>query len=146
LETSKAVEPRRAAVMRGPAFRVGAATAGGSAGVMKGRARAILLAALVQLGGCGKATSPPISKEPATPPCVTRDPGPSPLRRLTRREYRASVNFLLGAAAVDASVLPADERALGFDNNAEVMSVSALLVQTYMDLAEQSGDFVAANL
>jgi len=51
----------------------------------------------------------------------------------------------LGAGLLDSSRLPPDERALGFANNAEVVSTGGLLVEAYTDLAEEAGDVVAAN-
>jgi hypothetical protein len=68
------------------------------------------------------------------------------MRRLTRTEYARTVQDLLGPGAVDVSALPPDEQALGFDNNADVMSTSDLLVEQYDQLAEQAGDWVASHL
>lgn len=99
------------------------------------------------LSGCGQGASAPAPPlKIVAPVCVTRDPGPSPLRRLTRREIASSLDALLGPGVVDASVLPADERAAGFDNNADVMSESPLLAETLADLAAQAGERVAAAL
>lgn len=78
--------------------------------------------------------------------CTTaRDPGPSPLRRLTRSEYGQSLQDLLGPGAVDVSTLPPDEQALGFDNNADVLSTSDLLIEQYGQVAAAAGDFVASH-
>jgi len=82
----------------------------------------------------------------AGPLCATRDPGPSPLRRLTDAEYAQTVHDLLGGDLLDVSRLPPGERAQGFDNNADVISTSDLLVGAYEDLAEQAGGVVAGNL
>jgi hypothetical protein len=65
---------------------------------------------------------------------------------LTRVEYARTVDDLFGPGVLDASSLPPGERALGFDNNADVISTSDLLVDAYEDLAERAGDVVAANL
>lgn len=76
---------------------------------------------------------------------VARDPGPSPMRRLTRVEYARTLGDLVGPGLVDASTLPADERVLGFDNNAEVLGTSDLLIEQYQDLAEKAAAAVAAD-
>ena len=127
-----------------------------------GRSWAVPAAALASwmmmlgLGACGSGGAggpkadggvpgPPVTSS-AGPLCATRDPGPSPLRRLTDGEYARTVHDLLGGDLLDVSRLPPGERALGFDNNADVISTSDLLVGAYEDLAEQAGDVVAGNL
>ena len=108
-------------------------------------------AALGLVAAASSACSSGSGKSMATPPpvvgplCTTRDPGPSPLRRLTRVEYGRTMDDLLGAGVLDSARLPPDERALGFANNAEVVSTGGLLVEAYADLAEQAGDYVAAH-
>ncbi len=62
------------------------------------------------------------------------DPGAKTLHRLNRSEYARTVADLLGpaagaAAAVHAAAFPADDVAGGFDNNADVLSTSPLLVE-----------------
>src|SRR3569623_3362200 len=104
------------------------------------------------LGACGDggaartADAGPAVTPAAGPLCVTRDPGPSPLRRLTAAEYARTVHDLFGGDVLDVSRLPPGERALGFDNNADVISTSDLLVDAYEALAEQAGAVVAGNL
>ena len=108
----------------------------------------------VGLGGCGGggnstpdgAAPGPTVTSSAVPLCTTRDPGPSPLRRLTDGEYARTVHDLLGGDLLDVARLPPGERALGFDNNADVISTSDLLVGVYEDLAEQAGSVVAGDL
>jgi Protein of unknown function (DUF1592)/Protein of unknown function (DUF1588)/Protein of unknown function (DUF1595)/Protein of unknown function (DUF1587)/Protein of unknown function (DUF1585) len=78
--------------------------------------------------------------------CTTRDPGPSPLRRLTRVEYGRTLGDLIGPGLVDTSGLPPDERALGFDNNADVLGSSDLLIEQYQDLAERAAVVVTGDL
>ncbi|MBC8133978.1 MAG: DUF1592 domain-containing protein, partial [Deltaproteobacteria bacterium] len=80
------------------------------------------------------------------PLCATRDPGPSPLRRLTRIEYARTVRDLIGPGLLDSSGLPPDERALGFDNNADVLGTSDLLIEQYQDLAERAASVVTADI
>jgi len=113
------------------------------------RARGVGVMGLLLLGagacssGSSGVPSPPGTK--VGPLCTTRDPGPSPLRRLSRVEYARTMEALLGPGALDSTRLPPDERALGFANNAEVESTGGLLVEAYADLAEQAGDWVAAH-
>jgi hypothetical protein len=106
---------------------------------------------LLLVGGAAACSSaPPVggtTPPPTTGPlCVNRDPGPSPLRRLTRVEYGRTLRDLIGPGLVDTRTLPPDERALGFDNNAEVLGTSDLLIEQYQDLAEQAATAVIADL
>jgi hypothetical protein len=102
------------------------------------------------LGAAAACSSSPAgeTKPPPTtgPLCVTRDPGPSPLRRLTRVEYGRTLRDLIGPGLVDTRSLPPDERVLGFDNNAEVLGTSDLLIEQYQSLAEQAAAAVIADL
>ena len=70
--------------------------------------------------------------------CNPIDPGPSPLRRLTRVEYDATVRSLLGTAAnVAAELFPADEEQFGFDNSAEGRGLNGALAEGYLKAAER---------
>jgi hypothetical protein len=60
------------------------------------------------------------------------DPGPSALRRLNRYEYRAAVRDLLDLDIDVASLLPADDSNKGFDNNADALRVSPVLLDAYL--------------
>jgi hypothetical protein len=82
----------------------------------------------------------------AAPLCASRDSGPSPLRRLTRAEYGRTLRDLLGPGLVDTSGLPPDEQALGFDNNADVLGTSDLLVEQTVALAEQASSVMLQDL
>jgi mono/diheme cytochrome c family protein len=63
------------------------------------------------------------------------DPGRATLRRLNRNEYANAVRDLL-ALRVDASgELPADDTGYGFDNIADVLSVSPTLMDRYLTVA-----------
>lgn len=64
------------------------------------------------------------------------DPGPSPLRRLTRTEYDTTVYQLLGDTTFPAREFTPDEEALGFDNQAAAQTVSVLLAEQYQAAAE----------
>ncbi len=75
------------------------------------------------------------------PPDATIDPGWFTIHRLNRTEYRNALRDLLGIdpAATDvAARLPADDTGYGFDNIADVLSVSPLAVEAYLDAAEKA--------
>ena len=60
------------------------------------------------------------------------DPGRSPIHRLNRFEYSNAVRDLLGLEIDGRSMLPADDTGYGFDNIADVLSVSPVLFERYM--------------
>jgi hypothetical protein len=64
------------------------------------------------------------------------DPGPSYIRRVNRLEYNNTVRDLLGDTTRPADGFPAEEKRLGFDNNADALSVSPVLAEQYMKAAE----------
>ena len=64
------------------------------------------------------------------------DPGPSPIRRLTRHEYDNTVFHLLGDTTRPARRFAPDEEALGFDNQAAAQTVSPLLAEQLQLAAE----------
>jgi hypothetical protein len=85
---------------------------------------------------------PPLGDGPLAPDrsaaaCKTIDPGPSPLRRMTRTEYDNTVRDLLGDTRRLAAGFPGEESTLGFHNNAETRSVSDVLVEGYLGAAEK---------
>jgi hypothetical protein len=57
-------------------------------------------------------------------------------RRLNRVEYNNTVRDLLGVAARPADQFPVDDSGYGFDNNGDVLSVSPLLMEKYMQAAK----------
>jgi hypothetical protein len=65
------------------------------------------------------------------------EPGPAPIRRLTRVEYNNTIYQLFGDASRPADAFPADEEASGFDNQATALVVSPLLAEHYMMAAAQ---------
>ncbi len=74
--------------------------------------------------------------------CPAPDPGPAPIRRLTRVEYNNTIYQLLGDTSRIADRFPPDEEAGGFDNQAQILVVSPLLAEHYLSAAE---DLAAAH-
>jgi hypothetical protein len=62
------------------------------------------------------------------------NPGRPALHRLNRSEYGNAVRDLL-AVDVDAALLPADNAAYGFDNNADALTSSSALTERYLSAA-----------
>lgn len=100
----------------------------------------------MQSGSATPASELPV---PGLPPMVancgavkTPQPGPSPLRRLTRSEYNNTVRDLLGVTSRPADAFTADGTAFGFDNIAEVQQVTRLQAEQFAtaaaDIALQS--------
>ena len=58
------------------------------------------------------------------------------VRRLSRYEYANTIRDLLGVVIEAEEELPVDEISDGFDNSGDVLSVSPLLLEKYLDLAE----------
>ena len=81
---------------------------------------------------------PTVQLPPAVDGCVGAaiDPGPSPLRRLSRAEYNRVTRDLLGDTRNLADQFPPDSQALGFDNNADALTVSPVLSEQYLHAAE----------
>ena len=71
-------------------------------------------------------------------------PGPSPIRRLNRSEYTATVRDLLDIHLDVGHALPADGAGgEGFDNAAETLFLSPLHSEKYMDVAKLAINFAA---
>ena len=62
-------------------------------------------------------------------------PGGKSLHRLNRSEYSNAVHDLLSLDVDASTLLPADNAAEGFDNVADVLSVSPTLIQSYISAA-----------
>jgi hypothetical protein len=65
------------------------------------------------------------------------EPGRVTARRLNRTEYNYSVRDLLGVDFHPADEFPADDSGYGFDNIADVLSLSPLLMENYLNAAEK---------
>jgi hypothetical protein len=63
------------------------------------------------------------------------NPGTTALHRLNRTEYGNAIRDLLGIPIDVTSMLPPDDSAEGFDNVADVLGVSPLLIQGYVAAA-----------
>jgi hypothetical protein len=71
--------------------------------------------------------------EKATPP----DPGRITARRLNRTEYNNTIKELLGVDARPADDFPQDDSGYGFDNIADVLSLSPVLMEKYVSAGEK---------
>src|SRR5262245_16995204 len=65
------------------------------------------------------------------------DPGRVTIRRLNRTEYRNTIRDLVGIDFKPAEDFPADDVGYGFDNIGDVLTLSPLLVERYLDAADQ---------
>jgi len=68
---------------------------------------------------------------------TTPDPGRPALHRLNRAEYANAIRDLLGLDVDPSSLLPPDDSSSGFDNNADVLGVSPLLLERYVGAARK---------
>lgn len=68
---------------------------------------------------------------------VVSEPGRVTLHRLNRSEYNNTVRDLMGASLRPADDFPMDDFGYGFDNIAEVLTVSPLLVELYSYSAQK---------
>jgi hypothetical protein len=69
----------------------------------------------------------------ATPP----DPGRITARRLNRTEYNNTIKDLLGVDTHPADDFPQDDSGYGFDNIADVLSLSPVLMEKYVSSGER---------
>ncbi len=67
----------------------------------------------------------------------TPDPGRVTLRRLNRAEYNNTVRDLLGVDFRPADDFPSDDVGYGFDNIGDVLTLSPLLMEKYLQAAEE---------
>ena len=69
-----------------------------------------------------------------------RDPGKVTIHRLNRAEYDNTIRDLLGVDFKPTADFPSDDSGYGFDNIADVLSMSPLLAEKYLDAAETALD------
>ena len=67
---------------------------------------------------------------------VLPDPGRVTLHRLNRAEYNNTVRDLLGTTRTPADDLPADDRGYGFDNIADLLTLSPVQLELYQGAAQ----------
>ena len=73
-------------------------------------------------------------------------PGPSPIRRLNRDEYSATMRDLLNIQISAGHALPADGAGgEGFDNAAETLFLSPIHAEKYLDAARQALSYAAKD-
>lgn len=65
------------------------------------------------------------------------DPGRVTIRRLNREEYRNTIRDLLGVDFQVRDAFPADDTGYGFDTIGDVLSLSPLLMEKYLEAAEE---------
>lgn len=72
--------------------------------------------------------------------CDLADVGRVTIRRLNRAEYNNTVRDLVGIEFRPADDFPSDDVGYGFDNIGDVLSLSPLLMEKYLNAAEQIAD------
>jgi hypothetical protein len=70
----------------------------------------------------------------------------TPIRRMTRFEYDNTLRDLLGDTTQPAKAFPPEEEVAGFNNQAGALTVSALLAEQYMKVAEGVSERAIPNL
>lgn len=83
----------------------------------------------------GTSTGPDAGTTAADACAGVRDPGPSPLRRLSRTQYVNSVRDLFPGVALPALTIAVDPAVHGFENDGAAQVPSALLVEQYQRAA-----------
>ncbi len=66
------------------------------------------------------------------------DPGRVTIRRLNREEYRYSIEDILRIDFPVTDLLPPDDTGYGFDTIGDVLSISPLLMEKYMEAADRA--------
>ncbi len=77
--------------------------------------------------------------------CSLNTLGTAPVRRLSHPEYSRTVADLFPGITVPQQTFAADLRVHGFENNAEAMNPSPVLIEQYNSAAEEIGQLVAAS-
>ncbi len=75
----------------------------------------------------------------------TRFAGRPVIRRLNRTEYANTIRHLLGLELPLAAELPQDQMAAGFDNIADALSMSPLLLERYLKVARRVGELATGT-
>lgn len=99
----------------------------------------------ILLPGCVLRPSASSTREVGAVCALDRSTTPWPLvQRMSRAEYQATVNDILGASLDISRSLPIDEIANGFDNQAEALGFTATSLMSYQDVALSLADEHAA--
>ena len=69
--------------------------------------------------------------------CSTVNPGRVTIRRLNATEYQNTIRDLIGIDYQPASEFPGDDVGYGFDNIADVLSLPPILMEKYLQAAEE---------
>jgi hypothetical protein len=75
-----------------------------------------------------------------------RDPGYVAIHRLNRNEYNNTIRDLVGVDFKPAADFPADDTGYGFDNIADVLTMSPLLAEKYLSAADEILDRAITDL
>jgi hypothetical protein len=73
------------------------------------------------------------------------EPGQPLLHRLNRTEYANAIQDLLGLEVDVSALLPPDDSAFGFDNNASVLGLSSVLLERYVAAADRVSALALAD-
>src|ERR1017187_850937 len=82
--------------------------------------------------GCATLLCPLAISQPSAPP----DPGRVVARRMNRSEYRNTIRDLLAVDFRAEKNFPTDDSGYGFDNIGEILTVSPVLMEKYLEAAE----------
>ena len=74
------------------------------------------------------------------------NPGRPTIHRLNRLEYSNAIRDLLGLEIIAEDLLPADDLAFGFDNNADILTVAPGLLERYMSAARKLSRLAIGDL
>src|SRR5215510_7660262 len=74
------------------------------------------------------------------------NPGRPLVHRLNRAEYANAVRDLLAVNLDVSSLLPPDDSSAGFDNNADVLGLSPVLLESYLTAAERISALAVGDL
>ncbi|MBV9769783.1 MAG: DUF1587 domain-containing protein, partial [Bryobacterales bacterium] len=73
------------------------------------------------------------------------NPGRATLHRLNRTEYANSIRDLLSLDVDVSTLLPPDDESYGFDNNADVLGVSPVLLEQYISASRKVSRLAAGD-
>ena len=77
--------------------------------------------------------------------CTLQDPGKVTIRRLNRTEYANTIRDLMGVDYRATADFPSDDVGEGFDNIGDVLTLSPLLMEKYLDAGEKIAEMAIAT-